>query len=195
MPRYGRGYEHVDDAAAAALMALEFQPRVDGQEYMGLLVKDPETGLTYRTNFQTKGSRDSSEWTGYPDGKVVGVAHNHPAPRTGQNYPGTHLSVQDLNTARQMGVPSYVAAVAELKGGRRAPASQVKYTPNTKTKATAPRAGEELLAQFPIEEFLQFIAAKRSREYPTAARIIAERNSRNPLLAAEESSRGNPTRR
>src|SRR5690554_6546080 len=98
MPLFGQGYEQIDDAAAAALMLLARQPRADKQEYMGLLVRDPETGLVYRTDFQTQGSRDSSAWTGFPGGQIVGLVHNHPAPRVGDRYPATHFSGTDVNT-------------------------------------------------------------------------------------------------
>lgn len=171
MPRYGKGYEHVDDAAAAALMALEFQPRVRNQEYMGLLIRDPQTGLVYRTDFQTQGARLSAEWQGHPDGQAVGVAHNHPARAiNAQGYPGTFFSPGDQATAAGMKVPSYVAAME-----RSGTAQQRRL--RTDKNIGKPREGEEFLAQFPIDEFLQYIAAKRSRENPIAAAIINERNS------------------
>jgi hypothetical protein len=147
--KYGKGYDHLDDAAAAALMRLSVQPRWADQEYMGLLIKG-EDGKYYRTNFQTQGSRHSSEWTGYPGGQVAGVVHNHPASRSGNKYPSTHFSPEDINTARSMNVPSYVTTPQHLS----IPA-QVRHTPDRKTNATQPIAGEEFLAEFPWEEFKQ----------------------------------------
>jgi hypothetical protein len=175
--RFGLGYDVADDAAAAALMALARQPRASEQEYMGMIVQDPSTGKFYRTGFQTDGSRTSSSWTGIPYGAPAGVVHNHPAARTGNRYPSTHFSMPDVDTARGMGVPSYITTPQQG-----APiTAQRKYAPDRKTQAVAPQAGEEFLAQFPIEEFLQQIAltSPMMRAY-----LASKRQTANPLTAA-----------
>ena len=106
--RFGKGYDNADDAAAAALMALNFQPRVADQEYMGLIYQDPSDGKFYRTNFQTQGQRGASEWRGSLEGKAAGLVHNHPMHSERSAYKSTDFSPADVGTAQSMKVPSFI---------------------------------------------------------------------------------------
>lgn len=177
--RFGKGYDNIDDAAAAALMALSFQPRVKNQEYMGLLVQDPVTGQIYRTGFQTEGKQMSSSWTGTPDGRVVGVAHNHPMPRAKDRYPHTNFSLADIDTATDLKVPSYIAAMQSV-----GPSQDRKFVQTggiTGGGAGAP--GQEFLAQFPIDEMLQQMA----RTNPMTAAYLQQKRAGgdlSPIAAA-----------
>lgn len=174
MDGYSFGYQHIDDAAAAALMALEYLPGVADQEYMALLVQDPKTGLITRTDAQTQGKRNESKWTGRPGGKLAGIVHSHPAQQTGDRYPATHFSAADVSAANATKAPIYLTAIAPK--GQAADAR--KYSPRASHK-DLPRPGAEFLAQFPIEELLQHVAATRSRENPIAAAIIQAMNNGN----------------
>jgi hypothetical protein len=176
VPRYGKGYEHVDDAAAAALMLLERQPRAKDQEYMGLLVRDPETGLVYRTEFQTAGERHTSSWRGTPDHPVAGIVHNHPTMRPHDKTPHTEFSPADLGTAAQLGTPSYVTAMMPKGVARQVKLGRQRKTYDMITDKKQTGVGEEFLAQFPIEEFMQYIARERRAKNPIAAAIIDEHN-------------------
>jgi len=175
---YGQGYDNIDDAAAAALMALSYQPHADLQEYIGVLVQDPITGKIYRSGFQTQGSNNTSSWTGYPGGKIIGIAHTHPTEHKGNRYPSTNFSVTDVNQARKIGEPSYVTTPS-----RAGPNADLKYTPETKDVASKPVPGQEFLAQFPIEEMLQQMA----RTNPMTAAYLQQKKAGgdlSPIAAA-----------
>lgn len=179
---YGKGYDNLDDAAAAALFMLSLQPRVQGQEYMTLLVRDPSTGMIRREAFQTQGQRDRSAWTGHPEGQVEGVVHSHPPPRTGDKYRSTMFSAADIGTAHDLGKPSYIAAMGYAPEGQTPVSQDRRYTPQGRP-APRPMAGEEFLAQFPIEELIAHID-RRSAFTQAAA---AARAKGNPMrLAAAE---------
>lgn len=158
---FGGEYDNIDDAAAGALLVNEYQPNARKQEYMTLLVRDPRTGKIRREAFQTQGNEVSSQWSGYPQGQIVGIVHNHPAYREGKKYPGFFLSNQDLNTARQMQVPSYIAAMQPPGHG---PADTRTYNPpkGATSKLNVEIPGEQFLAQYPIEE-MKMIMAQRIR--------------------------------
>lgn len=161
---YGKGYDHVDDAAAAALMALNYQPRVGDQEYMGLLVEGPD-GKIYRSDFQTQARAHSSEWSGIPLGRPVGIVHNHPKQQIGDRYSSTYFSNQDANTAYALQAPSYIAAIQH-----NAPSADRKLdAPPHRTAGVKP--GNEFLAQFPIDEMLQ----QQARTNPLTAAYLAQR--------------------
>lgn len=180
---FGKGYDNIDDAAAAALMALAFQPRVQGQEYMTVLVKDPQTGLYRREAFQTQGNSHASEWTGRPSGPLAGLVHSHPAPGVGDRYASTSFSAADVNTQRETQVPSYVAAMDFAPHGKSQTSQDRKYSSTSRAKAAGPSAGEEFLAQFPIEELIAHI--DRRNAFTQAAAATRKRGA-NPLTAALE---------
>lgn len=151
-----QGYEHIDDAAAAALYALGQMPHVARQEYMGLLLRDPQTGLIHTTDLQTDKQRDASSYRGPLNGrKIAGVVHSHPVQRG-----NTEFSSADVGIATNLGVPSYIAAIQE-KGGSK----HVRYKPKPSHKGTS-QPGEEFLAQLPIDVIVQHL------------------NTRNPFVAA-----------
>lgn len=170
MPNFGKGYDNIDDAAAAALTLIERQPRAEGAEYMALLVRDPNTGKIYRTDLQTQGKRGTSSWQGYPDGEIVGVVHNHPAPTRNDRYPATMFSGTDIGTATQLGgVPSYIAA---MRDSGRGPRSDHRRLPkDTSPDRTSPIEGEQFLAQIPIDLIFQLMA----RDNPLLASILQNR--------------------
>lgn len=180
---FGNAYDNLDDAAAAAMYMVARQPRVQGQEYMTLLVQG-EDGKIRREAFQTSGDPDHSSWAGRPSGKIVGVVHNHPANKVGDKYAGTNFSLQDMDTARSLGVPSYVAAMEPSKTS--SPKSQErKYRPdgpNAKAKTAVP--GEQFLAQIPIDEMLEYMA--RSSPMTRAYLDRKKANAANPMVAASE---------
>jgi hypothetical protein len=157
---YGKGWDNIDDAAAAALMLLAHQPRVDNQEYMGLLVKGAD-GKYYRTALQTQGKRTASEWRGYPDGRLAGIVHNHPVEDedNSHGYGPQVFSDTDVNMARENNVPSYIAKM--VAGGLPV---ESRYTPGVSGTFRAPgpgkrpvelAIGDQFLAEFPWEEFKQ----------------------------------------
>lgn len=168
---FGGHYDTPEDAAAAALLAIEYAPRAANQEYMTLLVEDPTTKRIRREAMQTQGSATKSEWSGYPQGPIRGLVHNHPVPRQGARYRHTMFSQEDINSARLLQVPAYVAAMQE-KGA----ASNRLYQPTrNRALATQPIEGEEFLAQYPIEELKMIIASRirNSNMLPgTKARLL-----------------------
>ena len=163
MARYGKGYDNVDDAAAAALMWLAHQPRNSNQEYMGLLFQDPTDQKYYRTEFQTEGKHDTSSYTGAPDGRIAGIVHNHPPQRAGDHYPSTDFSFTDAATAEANKVPSYIVGLGVSGDADRKFVPKGDLTPG-QIKTLAQRLGGEhgqpFLAQFPIEEFKIFLMRK-----------------------------------
>lgn len=170
--KYGKGHEHLDDAAAAALFMLGLQPKASGREYMGMLIQDPNDGKYYRTGFQTDGNRSSSSYRGVyrdKDGPVTedgypvrGIVHNHPAERGGEWIPNTHFSPNDISTREALSnVPSYVAAMnpSKQKGWRSNDVvmgeDRASFRDTNGIVETAP--GEEFLGEFPWEEFKQHL--------------------------------------
>lgn len=154
---YGNPYNTVDDAAAAALMALGYQPRVHNQEYMGMIVKNPADGKYYRTDFQTQGDRMNSSWRGYPGGQVAAIVHSHPAQQMGDKYPHTDFSSSDVSSADQLHVPNYIAAM-QPDGS---PSQERRYTQGESKPLTYGAQGDRFLAEYPIDEQLQFIERNR----------------------------------
>lgn len=153
----------LDDAAVAALWPL----RDYSKEHLGLVYGDD---LQRTPTFTQKGDGSVAGSFKIPAGTLRALFHNHPA-RSKSRAMGAdtpdEFSPKDRMTAERLGVPSYI-----LAGNR-----VMRYDPKT-------RQTEEVLAQFPIEEFLQFIAMKRSRENPIAAAIIAEQNSKPTRVAS-----------
>jgi hypothetical protein len=153
---YGLPKDHIDDAAAAALFALEQQPNVSMQEYMALLVKD-HNGKYRRTEFQTQGSPMTSSWTGTVDGKPSGMVHNHPKSTSGDRYPRTHFSDTDTHNAVEHNNRSYITAIDPTKkvNEHRQFVPGETETYNASDRGNRPKVhsqGDELLAEFPIEE-------------------------------------------
>lgn len=156
MPNFGQPYDNVDDAAAAALLALSMQPRVDMQEYMALLVKE-QNGKFRRTEFQTQRDPNTSSWEGRPEGSVAGIVHNHPAQKLGDLYPQTMFSREDLLTSEKFKNPSYIAAIK-----RGEPSQDRVYSPTgvQPKEIKGPAEGQQFLAQYPIEELKMQIAKR-----------------------------------
>jgi hypothetical protein len=161
---YGRPYDHIDDAAAAALFAIEQQPNVSMQEYMALLVRDADNKYR-RSAFQTQNSKMTSSWTGIPDGTPVGTVHNHPRAEKGDRYPRTHFSDTDVGTARDNDERAYITAIDP----KAAVNQQRVFDPDTtrtynaadaRERPQIQSAGDELLAQFPIDEQKLMIARR-----------------------------------
>lgn len=153
---YGKGYDNVDDAAAAALMMLGYQPRVQNQEYMGMIVKNQSDGKYYRTDFQTQGSRDTSSWRGYPGGKVSAIVHSHPAKGLMDRYPHTDFSTTDVDMANQLKVPNYIAAMGQ--DGQ--PSQERKYVQGENESVRGGAQGNQFLAEIPIDEMKAMWARK-----------------------------------
>lgn len=151
----------LDDAAAAALwmLALEHDPR---REHLGLLYVDDDGAVKRTPAVDGAKSRVRGAFT-IPAGSLRGTYHNHP-PR---DRSGNH-SDKDKGEARRLGVPSYISAGHKV----------IRFDPRSNTTA-------EVLAQFPIEEYLQFIAQKRARENPLAAAIIAEQNQKRTRAGSQ----------
>lgn len=167
MPGFGKPYDTVEDAAAAALMWLERQPRATQQEYMALLFRDRDTGKFFRGGFKTSGRRDSVTATFEPLGEVAGSVHNHPAPRKGSDV-SNRVSQADILGTAELGAPGFLAAMNEG-----APAVQGAFDPeqNRHIVRKAQRASssgrspvdartDPFLAQFPIDEFKQALARR-----------------------------------
>lgn len=164
MPGYGKQYDTLEDAAAAALFRLGRQPRVRDQEYMGLLFQDPDTGKYFRGEFKTSGKRNTVSAAFEPLGTLAGIVHTHPTDRHGDRVPNTYFSDTDIRTAEELGVPSFIAAMKKPSEGGW-PSNDVRLTDERKTvqalgmvHKTAP--GEEFLAQFPWEEFKEYLMQK-----------------------------------
>ena len=106
----------------------------------------------------------------------VGVAHNHPQPRAKDRYPSDRFSAQDVTTASDMKVPSYIAAMQGV-----GPSQDRKFVQTGGLGGM--QQGEELLAQFPIEEMLQQMA----RTNPLTAAYLQQKRAQgdtNPIAAA-----------
>lgn len=152
----------LDDAAVAALWSLRQSP----VERMGALYREGE-GYARTPTIEGGGSHVKGTIR-FPAGSLAALFHNHPATSSSRrDVYAKQFSDDDKAQARRLGVPSYI-----LAGNR-----VMRYDPRSNTT-------EEVLAQFPIEEFLQFIAMKRSRENPIAAAIIAEQNSKPTRVAS-----------
>ena len=144
MPLYGEQYDALDDAAEAALYQLSKQPRLAEQEYIAMLVRNL-AGKYQRSEFQTQGTKDRSEFVGTPDGEMAGQVHNHTPNSPGDRYPNTSFSPLDI-AATEGKYPNYILAVGSGK--------QLK-SPLQGEEAVP---GQEYLAQIPIKEIKQRIA-------------------------------------
>lgn len=138
----------LDDAAAAALYQV-LSEQDTSREHMGLLYE--QQGIK-RTPTQTKGQQASVGGTfAIPKGSLRGLFHNHPhiAQSHGREVPRdagarTDIPIEDRKQAKELGVPSYVAAGQKI----------MRYDPATGRT-------EEVLAQFPIDEIRRKYLAQR----------------------------------
>lgn len=133
--------DQLDDAAAAALWQLRAKP----QEEIGLLYR----GLNgvERTPTQSRGgTRRAGGSFAIPPGSLRAIFHNHPAREIARGARGSKdverdaFSGDDTLQARTLGVPSYISAGDRV----------MRYDPST-------RGTEEVLAQFPIDEWRSHI--------------------------------------
>lgn len=159
------GYEHIDDAAAAALMlaeryAMESADRRSVPEFMTLLSQDPMDQLFYRSPLQNLGSPEGGQATFDTRGRPRGIVHNHPPGPRSDYFSGT-----DLSEAKRMGVPSYIAGLdrrGKLSSHRKfdpAKPSSTKAFRNAGVMEEQSR-GDPFLAQFPIEEYLRLLEGR-----------------------------------
>jgi hypothetical protein len=191
--RFGKGYENVDDAAAAALRFIERQPQADQIEYLGLIYQDPSDGKFYRTGLRTSGQKGSvrgASFNDVPKEWLRGMVHNHPVPGRDSRFLNNEFSDTDAETATRLGIPTYVTGmqkqglsqdrVLPLEG--RAPRKQVPGSDlSGNRRYSVP--GQEFLAQIPIEEQLEAMA----RTSPMMRAYLAAKQrgtAPNPLTAA-----------
>lgn len=166
MPLFGQGYEHINDAAAAALMMIARQPGATGREFAPLLVRNPQ-GLIQRSQMaignETGATVDPALAGGNP---IVGLAHNHPS--------GSPIFSPADVAASRFG-PVFLRPMG---GG----SPDQKFTPGESETMRLVGVdepvgvGDPFLAQFPIEEFLQLIG----RDNPLVNALISESQRFNP---------------
>ena len=124
----------LDDAAARALWALRNEPL----EHIGLLYEQEGVQAT-PTRTQHNAGRTKGSFA-IPPGSLRGLFHNHPERQTRRESMGqsdierAKFSAADKKQARQLGVPSYIAAGPKLR----------RYDPATGRT-------EDVLAEIPVE--------------------------------------------
>lgn len=165
---------NIDDVAWVALMRALAQPRSHRQEYIGSIYPSAE-GFehTEPTNVAAMSSRGGKAKAAVPANSEA-LFHNHPAGKNSGTFSG-----EDVQVADRLGWTSYIAAP---RGHGQGPAAaQIrKYVPGVSETRTALGSfgslkiseGEPVLAQFPMQQYLQVLA------------------QRNPLVAAMLQSRG-----
>jgi hypothetical protein len=93
-----------------------------------------------RTPTQTLGDNASTGGAfRIPPGSLRALFHNHPANREA-GFETRKFSADDIRQARALGVPSYISAGDDVR----------RYDPKT-------RKTEDVLAQFPIDEWRAYI--------------------------------------
>jgi len=132
-----RDWRALDDAAAAALLALAYAPI----EHIGLLYE--QDGQILATPAQTLNHNASAGGTfEIPKGSLRAIFHNHPARKKrrggmaseNRDRMRAEFSTDDILQAQRLGVPSYIAAGPKLR----------RYDPATgKT--------QDVLAEIPVE--------------------------------------------
>lgn len=127
-----KGYDNLDDAAAAALFAIRNAPT----ENMGALYA---LGNGYaRTSMITRGRGAAVRGElQVPQGMLRALFHNHPSV-PGADAERAKFSPNDKAQANRLGVPSYIAAGDKV----------MRYA-NGRT--------EEVLAEFPTDEWRSYI--------------------------------------
>lgn len=189
--RFGKGYDNVDDAAAAALRFIERQPQADQVEYAGLIYQDPSDGKFYRSGLRTSGQKGSvrgASWNDIPREWLRGMAHNHPVPGRESRFLNNEFSDTDAETATNLNIPSYVTGmqkqgpsqdrVLPLEGR-----AARKMVPGSDLSGARRYSvpGQEFLAQIPIEEQLEAMA----RTSPMMRAYLAARKpAANPMTVA-----------
>lgn len=130
----------LDDAAAAALAFIDLnKPR--SFEHLGLLYEQGEA--IRRTDTRSSNDRESARGRfAVPSGSLRGLFHNHPLGpyENSRRTPRAQFSPDDVEQARALGVPSYISAGDRV----------MRYDPDT-------GASEEVLAQFPMDEFRAYL--------------------------------------
>lgn len=125
--------QNLDDAAAAALWALAFEKNPK-HEHIGALYGPDLT----RSETVTQDTPYSAGGTLRIPGGAAAIRalfHNHPV-RGALDDSQAGFSKDDVSQARKLGVPSYISAGDRV----------MRYDPRT-------RKTEEVLAQFPIDEW------------------------------------------
>lgn len=138
----------IDDAAAAALWAIQNAQ----QEHIGLLYG--QGGEVRATPTQTQSRRASTGGAfSIPRGSLLGLFHNHPSrmkrgktATDGRDRMRTEFSPDDIEQARALGVPSYIAAGSKLR----------RYDPATGRT-------EDVLAEIPIDEIAAYFRAQLTK--------------------------------
>ena len=130
----------LDDAAAAALWALRNEPT----EQIGLLYRMAGGVQATPTHTQRSGAQARGVFQ-IPSGALLGVFHNHPPRRgrrrdsmIGSDADRATFSRDDVEQAKRLGVPSYIAAGPKLR----------RYDPATGRT-------EDVLAMIPIDEIMR----------------------------------------
>lgn len=166
----------LDNAAYAALLAIERRPRGHIDEHIGLLYQDPETGSVLSTNPQSTGQR--SKATGaftVPTGSARGIFHNHPAQgqhRSLRNVGGAEqFSNGDISTAKQLGLPSYIMTPKGMF---------LRYDPSSGDT-------DPVLVEYPIEEAKRRMMAEILNRSPDDPRGLRRLGGSPPLREAEDS--------
>lgn len=124
----------LDDAAAAALFSLTRKPR----EHVGVLYQG-EDGIERTPAVTQHEYGKASGRFQIPAGSLQGLFHNHPR----SSFHAEDFSATDKQQATKLGVPSYISAGDRIR----------RFDPITNTT-------EDVLAEFPIEEWKAYIASK-----------------------------------
>lgn len=134
----------LDDAAAAALWPIMAAP----VEHIGLLYAHDNGIRATETASQDNAGKTRGRLA-VPAGSLRGLFHNHPPRKKSRETMGdkdkdrVKFSEQDIQQARRLGVPSYIAAGHKLR----------RYDPSTgKT--------EDVLAEIPIDVILNDLRTK-----------------------------------
>lgn len=133
----------LDDAAARALWALRNAPL----EHIGLLYEQEGVQAT-PTQTQHNAGRTKGSFA-IPPGSLRGLFHNHPERQTRRESMGqsdierAKFSTDDKKQARQLGVPSYIAAGHKLR----------RYDPTTGKV-------EDVLAEIPVDVIAAYFRSR-----------------------------------
>ena len=133
--------DQLDNAAAAALFMLGITHPTN-IENMGALYSD--NGGYSRTETVSTGQGAHVKGSlSIPAGSLAGLFHNHPGPQQSIES----FSPDDLAMARRMGVPSYISTPS---------GNVLRFDPKSNTT-------QPVLAEFPIEELVRHIEARRAK--------------------------------
>lgn len=103
------GYDTADDAAAAALHAVQRLPGGQEYEHLGMVYQDPDTGRYFFTDPQSQGRAGQANGRfQVPQGGLRGMYHNHPANGAANAGPRDVFSLDDMAAVKRHKVPSYI---------------------------------------------------------------------------------------